>query len=206
MHKHSLLCAGLPGLLLTRPLWNAELQAVSWTVENDDPKPANNVGQREVMKISIVPNLRPRVASPNTPLITKLVDEPTKPLAMIPDLRTLYGYQTTKVEKYVMLMERQADGCPQGLAVSECKKTDGTPEPPDPAVDKTDNGWGPIPINCLKDGMPRNMFADGAPLTCKEGESWGQQPWVVGAACVQQVPCLHDHLALSRMSSHQVVG
>lgn len=146
---------------------------------NADPNPADNKGQEEVMKITISPDLKGTVANkigPQEPPTTYL--NPDKPLATIPDLRVLYEAQVNlnpanKVEKHIMLLERLAGGCPQGLAVSECKDASGNPGSPvtDPGNLNTATGWAGIPNNCLnKEHMPRNMFADGVPLTCKEGE------------------------------------
>jgi hypothetical protein len=138
------------------------------------------------MKIIIVPGLlkanvakkiapSPRKKAPD--LVTNL--DPKQPLATIPDLRVLYGAQTTQVEKWIMLMERLTTGgilpdqnktdCPQGLAVSECRDDLGKPIEPNNTIN-SETGW-LYPTNCLnKDRMPRNMFAEGVPLTCKEGE------------------------------------
>jgi hypothetical protein len=148
------------------------LVQVNYTVKNDDPTPGGNPGQKEVMKISIVPGLKVNVSDDATPLTTNL--NPNQPLATIPPLATLYGAQSVQVVKHVMLMERTVPNpdtsspiktCSQGMAVSECR-TEGVPPKPSGA---TDSIWG-VPSGCLENGMPRNMFADGVPLTCKEGE------------------------------------
>jgi hypothetical protein len=174
--------ASSKALLETPSSFACLLPQTNYMVNNSAPVPEGNPNPAEVMKITIDPAMSVKLASaadaskpvtgtaaqiPSTlKLSTRL--NPSQRLATIPPLATLYEAQTKKVEKHVMLMERFAGGCSQGLAVSECKNATGAPVPPDGS--SINSIWA-VPSNCLTStGMPRNMFSDGAPLTCKEGE------------------------------------
>jgi hypothetical protein len=176
------------------------LLQVTYTVKNNETyvNPAGNPGQAEVMKITIDPTLVLKfgtIGNPGVPIYFNSLNittqyklntmfYPTQRLATIPPLQQLFTAQdpSKQVVKHIMLMERlvrnpavtnpNAPGytCPQGLAVSECKTSDGPNGVPEQPTGSTSNAWG-VPKNCLTEsGMPRNMFADGLPLTCKEGE------------------------------------